>query len=160
VAIRDDSVVAIVVIALPFPVTWSNWRELLDRVARCFGQSDESFPKTCVEFISGCDESSREALLPERIACAIVRSVIFDQNERLLKRRHELPRLVLDQVWVYLRHYLHSVLGVSRLVDSTPGVSALLSISWRKQPMSVSLQWSCSRTAGTRLRFRRNIARS
>jgi hypothetical protein len=41
---------------------------------------------------------------------------------------------------MHLRHYLHSVLGVSWLLDSTPGVSALLSVSRRKQPMSLSLQ--------------------
>ena len=70
----------------------------------------------------------------------MARSVVFEQNGRLLEHWHGLPRRVQDQVWVRLRHYLHSVLGVSWLADSTAGVSALLSISWRKKPMSLSLQ--------------------
>ncbi len=61
-------------------------------------------------------------------------------NPPLLEYWQELPRRVQDQVWVHLRHSLHSVLGVSWLVYSTPGVSALLSIAWRKQPMSLPLQ--------------------
>lgn len=196
-----------------FLISWSNWRGLLDRFARYFGQSGDSFPKTWAQFISGCDvlvfelarereldqivakswtlpdlvlngrpkrrgydiasiytqiassheradlmvraahiepkfpkkegvakRPSREVVVPDRVAFGMARSVVFEQNERLLERWHDLPRPVQDQVWVHLRHYLHSVLGVSWLVDSTPGVSALLSISWRKQPMSVSLQ--------------------
>jgi hypothetical protein len=41
---------------------------------------------------------------------------------------------------MHLRHYPHSVLAVSWLVDSTPGASALLSNTWRNQPMPNSLQ--------------------
>jgi hypothetical protein len=48
--------------------------------------------------------------------------------------------VVQNQIWTHLRHYLYSVLGVSWLVDVTPGVSALPSISRRKQPMSLSPQ--------------------
>jgi hypothetical protein len=70
----------------------------------------------------------------------LVPSHFHDQNERLLERWHDLPTAVQDQIWVHLRHCLRSVLRVSWLVDSTPGMSALLSMSWRKQPMSVSLQ--------------------
>jgi len=70
----------------------------------------------------------------------MARSVVFEQNERLLEHWQQLPERVRDQVWVHARHYLHSVLGVSWLADSTPGVSALLSISWRIQPVSLSLQ--------------------
>jgi hypothetical protein len=70
----------------------------------------------------------------------VARSVVLAQNERLLEHWHELPSRVQDQVWVHLRHYLHAVLGVTWLVDSTPGVSALLSVSWRKQPVTLSLQ--------------------
>ena len=79
-------------------------------------------------------------MAPDRGAFDVARSVVLEQNERLLEHWQELPRRVQDQVWVHLRHYLHSILGVSWLVDSTPGVSALLSISWRKQPVSLSLQ--------------------
>jgi hypothetical protein len=70
----------------------------------------------------------------------MARAVVFEQNERLLERLRELPRRVQDEVWSQLPHYLHSVLRVSWLADSTAGVSALLSSSWRKQPMSLSLQ--------------------
>jgi hypothetical protein len=41
---------------------------------------------------------------------------------------------------MHLRHYLHSVLAVSWLVDSTPGASALLSNTRRNQPMPNCLQ--------------------
>jgi hypothetical protein len=77
---------------------------------------------------------------PDRSGFAMARSVVFEQNERLVEHWQQLPGRVQDQVWVHLRHYLHSVLGVSWLADSTPGVSALLSISWRMQPVSLSLQ--------------------
>jgi hypothetical protein len=70
----------------------------------------------------------------------MARAVVFEQNERLLERGRELPRRVQDEVWAHLPHYLHSVLRISWLADSTAGVSALLSSSWRKQPMSLSLQ--------------------
>ena len=43
---------------------------------------------------------------------------------------------VQDQVWVHLRHYLHSVLGVSWLVDPQPGSLGSLSLSWRTQAVS------------------------
>jgi len=65
---------------------------------------------------------------------------LAEQNERLVEHWQQLPERVQDQVWVHLRHYLHSVLGVSWLAESTPVVSALLSISWRMQPVSLSLQ--------------------
>jgi hypothetical protein len=196
-----------------FLISWSNWRGLLDRFGRYYGQSDESFPKTWFQLVVGCDvlvfqvareqeldeiiakswtsadfmangrskrrdddvasiytriatsheradlvvragqvqprfpkkqdvakRSSREVAASDRVAFGMARSVVFEQNERLLEHWHGLPRRVQDQVWVHLRHYLHSVLGVSWLADSTAGVSALLSISWRKQPMSLSLQ--------------------
>jgi len=79
-------------------------------------------------------------MAPDRGGFAVARSVVFEQNERLLEHWQELPRRVQEQVWVHLRHYLHSVLGVSWLAESTPGASALLSISWRMQPVSLSLQ--------------------
>ena len=41
---------------------------------------------------------------------------------------------------MHLRHYLHSILGVSWLVDLTHGASALLSNTRSNQPMSISLQ--------------------
>jgi hypothetical protein len=41
---------------------------------------------------------------------------------------------------MHLRHHHRSALSVSRLVDSAPGLSALLSLSWRKQPVLLSLQ--------------------
>jgi hypothetical protein len=41
---------------------------------------------------------------------------------------------------MHLRRYLHSVLAVSWLVDSTPGASALLSNTWKNQPMPNPLQ--------------------
>jgi hypothetical protein len=196
-----------------FLTTWSNWRGLLDRFNRYFGQSEDSFPKTWAQFIVGCDvlvfrlvrekeldetiartwlspeigsngkhkrrqydisgiytriatsheradlvvraarvqprfatkkdgasKSAELAAAPEHDPFGMARSVVFEQNERLLDEWHELPRRVQDQVSVHLRHYLHSVLGVSWLVDSTPSFSALLNISWRKQPVSISLQ--------------------
>jgi hypothetical protein len=66
--------------------------------------------------------------------------ILGEQNEALLDRWHELPRRVQDQVWMHLRHYLHSVLAVSWLVDSAPARSALTSLSWRRQPMSLSVK--------------------
>jgi hypothetical protein len=62
----------------------------------------------------------------ERVALAMARLAEFQQNDRLLEHRLELPRRVQDQLWTHLRHYLHAVLGVSWLVNSTPGFSALL----------------------------------
>jgi hypothetical protein len=38
-----------------FLISWSNWRGLLDRFGRYFGQSDESFPKTWYRFVVDCD---------------------------------------------------------------------------------------------------------
>jgi hypothetical protein len=63
-----------------------------------------------------------------------------DQNQRLMEQWQKLPRRVQDQVWVHLRHYLHSTLGVSWLADPAPDNSALLSISWRKLAVSTFLQ--------------------
>jgi hypothetical protein len=79
-------------------------------------------------------------MVPDREVFAMARSVIFEQSERSLALWQELPRRVQDRVWMHLRHYLHSVLGVSWLADATPGNSALLSISWRKQAVAISLQ--------------------
>src|SRR5215470_3515421 len=38
-----------------FLVTWSNWRGLLDRFCRYFGQPVESFPKTWSQLIVKCE---------------------------------------------------------------------------------------------------------
>jgi hypothetical protein len=52
-----------------------------------------------------------------------------------------LPRGVQDQVWILLRHYFDSTLGVLWLtIGETSSVSALLGICWRKQSMSINLQ--------------------
>jgi hypothetical protein len=67
-------------------------------------------------------------------------NAVLEENERLLERWQKLPRRVQDQVLVHLRHYTHSTLGVSWLTDSKAGISALTSISWRRQPVSLSLQ--------------------
>jgi hypothetical protein len=75
----------------------------------------------------------------ERAPFEVAQSIVFEQNERLIEYWQELPRRVQDQVWVHVRHYLHSVLGVSWLVDAAPGMSALLGISWRKQAVSIAL---------------------
>src|SRR5205823_3211823 len=85
-------------------------------------------------------EAKSRSRLSERAIFPETRKVVDAQNEGLLEPWHELPRKVQDQVWVHLRHYLHSVLGVSWLFGATPGVSALLSISWRKQPVSLTLK--------------------
>jgi hypothetical protein len=42
----------------------------------------------------------------------------LDQNQRLMEHWQKLPRRVQDQVWVHLRHSLHSTLGVSWLARS------------------------------------------
>ncbi len=64
-------------------------------------------------------------------------------NEALVEQWHELPRRMQDQTSTHLRHYLHSTLSVSWLVDPAPVVpSALLNIFWRKQPMSLTLKES------------------
>jgi hypothetical protein len=68
------------------------------------------------------------------------RSVVLEQNERLLDQWQELPKRVQDEVLTHLRHYVHATLGVSWLTGSTSGVSALPSISWRRQPVSLALQ--------------------
>ncbi len=68
------------------------------------------------------------------------RSVVLEQNERLLDQWHELPRRMQDQILVHLRHYVHSTLCVSWLTDSRPEASALLSLSWRSKPMSLARQ--------------------
>jgi hypothetical protein len=85
-------------------------------------------------------ESLWKQSVPEAAAFTVARTVVFEQNGRLLEYWQKLPRRVQGQVWVHLRHYLHSTLGVSWLVESTPAVSALLSISWRKQAVSLSVQ--------------------
>jgi hypothetical protein len=103
-------------------------------------QAQQAQPRFARKKEDAVKQSAPEGVAPERVAFAMARSVAFEQNERLLEQWHTLPRRVQDQVWTHLRHYLHAVLGVSWLVDSAPGVSALLSISWRKQPMSLSLQ--------------------
>ena len=85
-------------------------------------------------------QSAPHGLARGQVAFEVARSVVLEQNERLIEHWQELPRRIQDQVWVHLRHYLHSVLGVSWMVDESPGVSGLLSISWRKQAVSISLQ--------------------
>jgi hypothetical protein len=85
-------------------------------------------------------QSAPESVARDRVAFAMARSVAFEQNEQLLELWHTLPRRVQHQAWTHLRHYLHAVLGVSWLVDTAAGVSALLSLSLRNQPMSLSLQ--------------------
>jgi hypothetical protein len=88
-------------------------------------------------------EAALSLTVPDHEPFAMARSVIFEQNEHLVEQWHELPRSVRDQVWLHLRHYLHSVLGVSWLVDlagPASSVSALAAISGRKQPVSLSLQ--------------------
>jgi hypothetical protein len=92
-------------------------------------------------------EHSLEQMVSEREVFAMARSVIFEQNERLVELWQELPRSIQDQVWVHLRHYLHSVIGVSWLVDQTDptsNVSALVGIAWSRKSMSLSLQESAS----------------
>jgi hypothetical protein len=85
-------------------------------------------------------EAALRLTVPDHEPFAMARSVLFEQNERLVEQWHALPRRVRDQVWLHLRHYLHSVLGVSWLVDQTSSVSALVGISWRKQLVTLSLQ--------------------
>ena len=71
---------------------------------------------------------------------AVSRSVVLEQNDRLLDQWHDLPRRVEDQVFAHLRHYLRSTLGVSWLADPTQGVSALMSLSWRGKPVSLAFE--------------------
>jgi len=78
--------------------------------------------------------------MSDRAPFPVARQVVEKQNDEMLGRWHELPEPIQDQVWVHLRHYLHSVLGVSWLFDSSAARSALLSISWRKQPVSLSVE--------------------
>jgi hypothetical protein len=85
-------------------------------------------------------QSAPTSVAHDRAAFEVARSVVFEQSERLIEQWQDLPRRVQDQVWTHLRHYLHSALGVSWLVDAAPGVSDLLSLSWRKQSVSISLQ--------------------
>ncbi len=81
-------------------------------------------------------EATIRRMAPDRGVWTVTRRIVDAQNESLLQRWHELPASVQDRAWVHLRHYLHSILGVSWLADATPGVSALLSLSWRRQPVS------------------------
>jgi hypothetical protein len=84
-------------------------------------------------------EASLERMTRERAFFPATSKAVHKNNEELLDRWHELPRRVQDQVWMHLRHYLHSILGVSWLFDfATPRVSALLGLSWRKHPVSLS----------------------
>ena len=69
------------------------------------------------------------------------RRIVAKQNDELLDRWHELSRRVQDQVWVHPRHYLHSIVGVSWLFDrSAPDSSALLSLSWGKSLVSLTVK--------------------
>jgi hypothetical protein len=68
------------------------------------------------------------------------RSVVLEQNERLLDQWQQLPRRVQDQVQLHLRHYAHSALDLSWLTVSIGGASAFLSISLRRQSVSLALQ--------------------
>ncbi len=76
----------------------------------------------------------------ERAAFTSVKKVVQQQNEDLLDLWHELPRRVQNQVWLHLRHYVHSTLEVSWLDDTTPEFSTLKAISWREPPVSISLK--------------------
>ena len=77
-----------------------------------------------------------ENLAADGKALAVTRMIVDEQNNGLVTRWFELPRRVQDQVWFHLRHYLHSTVVVSWLVDfAEPGVSALLSLSLRTQFM-------------------------
>jgi hypothetical protein len=95
-----------------------------------FGKKEEAVLK----------QSAPTKFTGDRVAFEMAQSVVFDQNERLIEQWQELPRRIQDQVWIHLRHYLHSVLGVSWLIERAPDVSGLLSLSWRKQAVSISLQ--------------------
>ncbi len=66
--------------------------------------------------------------------------IVERSNQVALDRWTRLPRRVRHQVRMHLRHYLHSVLGVSWLRESLPDRSALLRICWRRPPMAVSLE--------------------
>lgn len=102
-------------------------------------------------------EATIQKAAPGRGVLPRTRRVIAEQNDRLVERWHDLPRGVQDRVWFHLRHYLHSVLGVSWLVDvADPGTSALLSLSWRMQAVSrpvrkLSLDLDASPPASTLL---------
>ena len=192
-----------------FLVTWTNWRGLLDRFCRYFGQSEDTCPKTWAQLSTKCEvlvftlarereldkiiaeswfvpedppgklknphgqdvlalysqivqsheradalnraENTRprfakkeiarkEYVVPDRGVLLAAKAVVNEQNEALVERWHESPRRVQDQTSVHLRHYLHSTLSVSWLVDPAPVPSALLNIFWRRQPVSVTLK--------------------
>ena len=101
------------------------------RAAQLVVRSEKVEPKVARK------EATIERVAPGRGVFTATRKVVDQQNDRLVERWHDLPKGVQDKVWFHLRHYLHSVLGVSWLVDSAaPGVSALLSLSWRTQAVS------------------------
>jgi hypothetical protein len=105
-----------------------------------FRRADRVQPKFALTKEDAFKQAAPKSVTSDRVAFELARSVVLEQNERLVEQWRESPRRVQDQVSIHLRHYLHSVLGVSWLVDAMPGVSALLSLSWRKQAMSISLQ--------------------
>jgi hypothetical protein len=67
-------------------------------------------------------EAEIQKLAVSRHVLVGTRRVVGEQNDRLLERWHGLPAGVQDRAWIHLRHYLHSVLGVSWLADAGPGV--------------------------------------
>jgi hypothetical protein len=84
-------------------------------------------------------EAALAKMVPDRVPLPEATSVVERQNEGLVERWRDLPWRIQDQVSGHLRHYLHSTMSVSWLVD--PAVrSALLAILWRKEPMSVVLK--------------------
>jgi hypothetical protein len=108
--------------------------------AALLSRAERVQPKFARTKKAGIEQSVPKNVVRDRIAFEVARSVVLEQNERLIDHWQELPRRIQEQVWLHLRHYLHSTLGVSWLADATPGVSGLLSISWRKQAVSISLQ--------------------
>jgi hypothetical protein len=100
---------------------------------------------------------------PDCVACAIAGLCALEQNDRLLERNwHQLPRAVQDQIWMHLRYYLHSVLVVSWMADSTPDVSARsLAFPEGNNPcrFPCKTRWA-SRTVVADFRLRRQVARS
>jgi len=68
----DDDRIELWFLAEHFLTTWSNWRGLVDRFHRYFGQSDKQ-------------------MAPDRGGFAMARSVVFEQNERLVEHWQQLP---------------------------------------------------------------------
>ena len=56
-------------------------------------------------------QATPESFTQGRAAFEVAGSVVPEQNERLVELWQKLPWRVQKQVWVHLRHYLHSTLG-------------------------------------------------